>query len=350
MTLNLSTLNKYDPGGMYKIYDTWAELARRSYESSIDPVDFHGIDHIVFAGMGGSGAIGDIFSSILSKTNFHVNVVKGFILPKTADSNTLVVTTSISGNTAETLSILNSAKKIGCKIIAFSSGGKMQEYCANNKIEYRKIPQIHSPRASFPSFLYSMLKTLETLISIKKEAVESISELENLGKTIGSSNLTKDNTSLNLARWITGIPMIYYPFGLQAAAIRFKNSLQENAKTHAMAEDVVEACHNNIVSWEKWCNATPILIEGNDDHIKTKETWKILKEYFEKNKIDYREVFSCKGSILSKLINLVYLLDYTSIYLAIDSRLDPSPVRSIDFVKQRANTQNVEPARAQVFT
>ena len=350
MILNLSTLNKYDPNGMYKIYDTWAELARRSYESSIDPVDFHGIDHIVFAGMGGSGAIGDIFSSILSKTNFHVNVVKGFILPKTADSNTLVVTTSISGNTAETLSILNSAKKIGCKIIAFSSGGKMQEYCANNKIEYRKIPQIHSPRASFPSFLYSMLKTLETLISIKKEVVESISELENLGKTIGSSNLTKENTSLNLAQWITGIPMIYYPFGLQAAAIRFKNSLQENAKTHAMAEDVVEACHNNIVSWEKWCNATPILIEGNDDHIKTKETWKILKEYFEKNKIDYREVFSCKGSILSKLINLVYLLDYTSIYLAIDSRLDPSPVRSIDFVKQRANTQNVEPARAQVFT
>ena len=350
MILNLSTLNKYDPNGMYKIYDTWPEMARRSYESNIDAVDFHDIDHIVFAGMGGSGAIGDIFSSILSKTNFHVNVVKGFILPKTADSNTLVVTTSISGNTAETLSILGSAKKIGCKIIAFSSGGKMQEYCANNKIEYRKIPQIHSPRTSFPSFLYSMLKTLETLISIKKEAVESISELENLGKTIGSSNLTKENTSLNLAQWITGIPMIYYPFGLQAAAIRFKNSLQENAKTHAMAEDVVEACHNNIVSWEKWCNATPILIEGNDDHIKTKEKWKILKEYFEKNKIDYREVFSCKGSILSKLINLVYLLDYTTIYLAIDSRLDPSPVRSIDFVKQREKIQNLEPARVHVST
>ena len=348
MMLNLSALNKYDPNGMYKIYDKWAELAQSSYESTIAPVDFHGIDHIVFAGMGGSGAIGDIFSSILSKTNFHVNVVKGVMLPKTADSNTLVVATSISGNTAETLSILDSAKKIGCKIIAFSSGGKMEEYCTNNKIEYRKIPQIHSPRASFPSFLYSMLKTLETLISVKKDVAESISELENLGKTIGSSNLTKENTALNLAQWITGIPMIYYPFGLQAAAIRFKNSLQENAKTHAMAEDVVEACHNNIVSWEKWCNATPILIEGNDDHVKTKETWKILKEYFEKNKIDYREVFSVKGSILSKLINLVYLLDYTTIYLAIDSRLDPSPVRSIDFVKQRGNIQNLEPAKLQV--
>src|SRR5207245_8500340 len=105
--------------------------------------------HIVFAGMGGSGSIGDIFSSILSNANIHVSIVKGFTLPKTVDSNTLVVTTSVSGNTAESLFILDSAKKIDCKILAFSSGGKMQEYCANNKIEYRRIPQFHSPRASF---------------------------------------------------------------------------------------------------------------------------------------------------------------------------------------------------------
>lgn len=61
--------------------------------------------------MGGSGALGDIFSSVLSKTNIHVNVIKGYHLPKTVDSNTLVVTTSISGNTVETLTVLDSAKK-----------------------------------------------------------------------------------------------------------------------------------------------------------------------------------------------------------------------------------------------
>ena len=344
--LDSSILNKYDPSGMHKIYDKWDELAIESYRSKIDTVDFQDIDHMVFAGMGGSGAIGDIFSSILSRTNIHVSVVKGYTLPKTTDSNTLVVATSVSGNTAETLYILDSAEKIGCKIIAFSSGGKMQQYCASNRIEYRRIPQFHSPRASFPSFLYSMLNALGALINVKRdEVVEYISELETLSKKINSFNLTAENTSLNLAQWITGIPMIYYPFGLQASAIRFKNSLQENAKTHAMIEDVVEACHNNIISWEKWCNATPILIEGDDDHIKTKERWKILKEYFEINKIDYREVFSGKGGILSKLIKLVYLLDYATIYLAIDSRLDPSPVRSIEFVKGRENIQNVELAR-----
>src|SRR5256885_3080360 len=341
--MDLATLNKYDPSGMYKIYDRWPELAQESYESKIDTVDFHDIDHMVFAGMGGSGAIGDIFSSILSKTNVHVSVIKGYVLPKTVNSNTLVVTTSISGNTAETLAILESAKKIGCKIIAFSSGGKMQEYCENNRIEYRKTPQLHSPRSSFSIFLYSMLKALGPLIPVKKEdIVESIYELENLGKKIRSTNLTRENISLNLAQWMTGIPIIYYPFGLQAAALRFKNSLHENAKTHAMTEDVVEACHNNIVPWEKWSNVTPILIEGNDDHTKTKERWKILKDYFEINKIDYREIFSGNGGILSKLIKLIYLLDYASIYLAIITRSDPSPVRSIDFVKFRSDIQGVE--------
>jgi len=127
--LDLLTLDKCDTQGMYKVYDRWPQIAKESYESDFTPVDFKDIDHIVFSGMGGSGALGDIFSSILSKTDIHVNVVKGYHLPKTVDSNTLVVTTSISGNTAETLTVLDSARKTSCKLIAFSSGGKMEEYC-----------------------------------------------------------------------------------------------------------------------------------------------------------------------------------------------------------------------------
>src|SRR5690349_16279230 len=110
---------------MYKIYDKWPEIARESYESDADIVDFRDIDHIVFAGMGGSGALGDIFSAILSKTDSHVVVTKGYHLPNTVDSHTLVVATSISGNTVETLSVLDSANKSKCKLVAFSSGGLM---------------------------------------------------------------------------------------------------------------------------------------------------------------------------------------------------------------------------------
>jgi len=87
--LDISILDKYDTQGMYKVYDMWPQIAKESYESDLAPVDFKHINHIVFSGMGGSGALGDIFSSILSKTDIHVIVVKGYHLPKTVDSNTL---------------------------------------------------------------------------------------------------------------------------------------------------------------------------------------------------------------------------------------------------------------------
>lgn len=334
--LDISTIEKYDTQKMYKIYDRWPKIARESLKSIQIPVNFEEINHIVFAGMGGSGAIGDIFASVLSKSSIHVNIVKGYLLPKTVDSNTLIVVTSVSGNTAETLSILQSAQKLNCKIIAFSSGGQMLEYCIKNKIQHRIITKYHSPRASFTSYLYTMLKVLHTTLGIKQEDIlESITEMEKINKQICSLNLTDTNPSLNLAKWIKDIPMIYYPFGLQSASIRFKNSLQENSKMHVFSEDVMEACHNGIVAWEKKSNVQPILIQGQDDYIKTKKIWSVVKEFLQQNNIEYTEIMSIQGSILSKIINLIYLLDYATIYKAILNKIDPSPVKSIDYIKSK---------------
>ena len=332
--MNIQTLDKIDKQKMYKVYDKWPEIAKKSFELQKDTENFENIEHIVFGGMGGSGAIGDRFESILSKTKIHVNVVKGYVLPETVNSNTLVIIVSVSGNTIETISLLKSAKKIGTKIIAFSSGGKIQEYCIKNNIKHILVPKFHSPRATFPSFLYTMLKVLYKTLKIKEDNIrDSIKKLEILQKKINSLNLTESNASLNLAKSIKLIPIIYYPFGLQSASIRFKNSLQENAKMHAACEDVIEASHNGIVSWEKKSDVMPILIRGSEDHIKTKERYEILKEFFIKKKIKYEEIISVEGNILSKLITLIYLLDYATIYKAVIDNIDPSPVNAIDFIK-----------------
>ena len=332
--MNIQTLDKIDKQKMYKVYDKWPEIAKKSFELQKDTENFENIEHIVFGGMGGSGAIGDMFASILSKTKIHVNVVKGYVLPETVNSNTLVIIVSVSGNTIETISLLKSAKKIGTKIIAFSSGGKIQEYCIKNNIKHILVPKFHSPRATFPSFLYTMLKVLYKTLKIKEDNIrDSIKKLEILQKKINSLNLTESNASLNLAKSIKLIPIIYYPFGLQSASIRFKNSLQENAKMHAACEDIIEASHNGIVSWEKKSDVMPILIRGSEDHIKTKERYEILKEFFIKKKIKYEEVISGEGNILSKLITLIYLLDYATIYKAVIDNIDPSPVNAIDFIK-----------------
>ena len=329
-------IQKYDPDGIHNAYDKWAKLAYDAYNSELDVVDFKDIDHIVFAGMGGSGTIGDIFSSILSKKNIHATVVKGYLLPETVDDNTLVVTTSVSGNTAETISILESAHEKNCQTIAFSSGGIMESYCLKNNIEFRKIPQTHSPRASLPNYTYSILKTLNSIFPINKnEIIESIDVLKTVSNLISSNNLSQSNVSLELANWIDGVPIIYYPWGLEAGAIRFKNSLQENAKSHAFVENVIESGHNGIVSWERSSDMVPIMIKGEDDHIKTKERWNIVRQYFNQNNIEFKEVNSVTGGILSKIMHLIYVLDYSSIYYAIRLGVNPTPIKSIDFIKEK---------------
>jgi glucose/mannose-6-phosphate isomerase len=334
--MNISTIEKYDKQKMYLVYDNWPQMARKQYEEKIEGIDFGEVSHVVFAGMGGSGAIGDIFSAILSKTNIHVEVIKGYVLPKTVDSKSLVVITSVSGNTEETINVLESAVKVNCKLIVFSSGGKLEQFCKKNEINFRKIPMIHSPRASFPLFLFGILNTLEPFLPIEKEdIITSLTNLEKQKEKISSSNLNDKNPAISLAKWISGVPIIYYPWGLQASAIRFKNSLQENVKIHAITEDVIESCHNGIVAWDEPSNIKPILIQGDKDYFKTKERWDILKEFFEQKQIDYYEIVNTDKNILSKLINLIYLLDYATIYKAIFLERNPTPVGPIDFIKRK---------------
>ena len=334
--MNISSLEKYDLEKMYKIYDEWPKIAQNSFESNQETVNFGNVKHIVFAGMGGSGSIGDIFSSILSKSKIHVNVVKGYLLPTTVNSETIVIIISVSGNTEESLAIAKSALKKKCKIIGFSSGGKLFEFCKKNKIEHRIITKYHSPRASFTAYLYTILKVIHSSLNIsKKDISDSIKELEKKGQKINSSNMNNKNPSLNLANWIKGIPIIYYPFGLESVAIRFKSVLQENTKSHVIIEDVMESSHNGIMAWEKPSKVQPILLRGKNDSKKTKQRLDVFLQYFKKNNIECEEIISIDGNIISKIVNLIYVLDYAAIYLAIIRKTDPTPVNSIAFIKSK---------------
>jgi glucose/mannose-6-phosphate isomerase len=100
-------------------------------------------------------------------------------------------------------------------------------------------------------------------------------------------------------------------------------------------ENIIESGHNGIVSWERSSNMIPILIEGIDDHPKTKERWNIISQYFEQNNIEYKEIHSVTGGILSKIMCLIFVLDYASIYYAIRLGVDPTPIKSINFIKEK---------------
>ena len=326
---------------MHQVYEEWPNIARTFFDKKFEKIKISNINHIVFVGMGGSGALGDIFSSILSKTNMHIRVVKGYNLPKTVNENTLVVAISISGNTNETNTVLEKASKLNCKLIAFSSGGKMEKICKDNNIEFRKIKKFHSPRASFPSFLFSILNILLPIIPIEEKDIQNtLDKMQEVKKIISIKNNSNNNVAMSLAKWISNVPLIYYPWGLECVAIRFKSSLQENSKTHVIIEDIVESCHNGVVAWEKESSVKPIMIRGDDDHYRTTEKFEILAKYFDEKNIDYKEIFSGKGNILTKIINLIYILDYVTIYKSILEGIDPTPVKTIEYIKNKIDNQD----------
>ena len=183
--MNIQDLERFDPQKMYETYDKWPMLAKDAFEKEFSKIQFQDIDHVVLAGMGGSGAIGDIISAVLSREDIHVSNVKGYLLPKTVDKKTLVIATSISGNTKETLSILDYKSKSDAKFVAISSGGVMKEKCMQNSITHHDIPMVHSPRASFVTFLYSILNIFEDALPIERSEInQSLEKMNQLQKRI----------------------------------------------------------------------------------------------------------------------------------------------------------------------
>ena len=88
--MKLSDLENIDVKNMFKTYDNWPQIAKESFENKFEKIDVKNIDHLVFAGMGGSGTIGDTIKAILSREDIHVSVVKGYLLPKTVDDLSLI--------------------------------------------------------------------------------------------------------------------------------------------------------------------------------------------------------------------------------------------------------------------
>jgi glucose/mannose-6-phosphate isomerase len=330
------TIQRNDPQGMQKLYDMWPEIAMEYFEMTKDYIDFKNPNHVVFAGMGGSGLVNEVLISLYSKNQDQISKVNGFDIPEHLTSKDVFIATSVSGNTLETLTALDSARKIGCRIIAFSSGGKIEDYCKKYGLEHRMIPIFLSPRTSFTSFLYSMLRVLQPILPITEGDVkESLADLSRLKQKIFSLNLTETNPALNLADWFPKTPVIYYSKTLEASAVRLKNSFNENAKSHAIANELLEACHNDIVSWELPTTSKPIMVRAKNDDKRIVETWEIMKEFFEEKKMDYKEIFSNNGKILSQLVGLIYLFDYSTIYYAIKCGINPSPIVSTEFFKNK---------------
>lgn len=334
----------YDSSFM-KVYDNWYDYSLSANDQFKDIADDLKVKNrayssIVFAGMGGSATVGDIACSILKRSS---RVVRGSTLPESIDRNSLVIASSVSGNTYETIEIVKECVRKKIDTVVLSSGGVLEMLAKKEGVSHVGIQNLGAPRLSLPCLVYPVMNILKVFENgIEEQIASSLETLRSLSRSTRSSSPTSANMAKKIALFIgRTLPVCYYNCDLRAAGIRFRNSLNENAKTHAISEDVEEACHNSIVpfSHKQSSEYSVILLRSRKERKSVSSRFSIVKNFLETKSIPVLELAGEGSTPLASIMGLVYLLDYSTVYLSLLNGHDPNATAAIDYVKSAIKEQ-----------
>lgn len=302
------------------------------------------IDQIVIAGMGGSAISGDVISSIfqtsLSKPIF---VNRQYDLPEWVGVRTLVIVSSYSGNTEESLSAMDIARERNARLVCVTGGGKLGEDAADAQCPIFTLPSGYPPRSALVFLAVPLLQILTQLdlISNMREAIEeAAATLQGLRGVYGPDNESSHNIPLLLAQKVAHkLPVIYAGAGLlSAAALRWRGQLCENAEMLAYGNLFPEMNHNEIVGWgqarEFGEMIQVIYLRDREDHPRIKLRMDIVRDLIEAASNPIVEIWSEGEGRLARMFSVIFTGDLLSVYAAVLRGLDPTPVQKIDYLKE----------------
>jgi glucose/mannose-6-phosphate isomerase len=306
---------------------------------------------IIVAGMGGSAIGGELLKDwARDKITVPIEVCREYSLPAYANKNTLVFVVSYSGETEETLSAFLDAVKRRCMIVCISSGGTLSKFAEKLNIPHLRVPSGMAPRATLP-YLFMPLPIFLEKIGLVSDVISEISETIKILKRVSDSNEPekpfKDNFSKKLTSDICGTVPVVYGFGFyRSVAQRFKTQFNENSKFPAKWESFSELNHNEIVGWEAVKELAKdfsiILIRDETEPEAMRQRILTTKELIRKQSVKVFEIQSVGKSMLAKMSSVICIGDFTSVYLAIMRGIDPTPVKTIDLLKEKVKQSGVK--------
>ena len=307
--------------------------------------------NIIVAGMGGSAIGGDLLKDwAKDKTSVPIEVNRDYHLPAYANEKTLVLVTSYSGDTEESLSAFLDALKRKCMIYCISSGGAVLDYAQRLKVPYLRVPGGMPPRAALPYLFVPLLVCLEKLKLVSgasEELDEALAVLGQVTRDNSPDKLAKENLAKTFASNIEGTVPVVYGFGIyRSVAQRFKQQFNENSKVPAKWEFFPELDHNEIVGWEKAedfaNNFSVIFIRDQNEPLEIRSRIETTKNLMRPSGIDMYEIY-CQGKgALAKMLSTVCVGDFISVYLAILRGIDPTPVTTINNLKDTLKKNGVK--------
>ena len=349
-TINLDdpeVYRKNDPEGMLDRIKELPEQCREAYRQAMDfelPDNYHDIDKVVIIGMGGSAIGGDLVRSLAqSEAEVPVIIHRDYGLPTFVDDRTLLIASSYSGNTEETLSAFEPALKTGAKLLAMTTGGKLGEIAGSNNIPVFSIKYKAQPRAALGfSFIpvLGVLQKLDFLSDKSADVDETFSVLENLSSKLDEKSSISTNPAKQLAGRLYGRLSVIYGAGIASeAAHRWKTQINENGKAWAFYEVFPELNHNATVGFpfpEKLTrNIRVVMLRSPLFNERVKLRYEVTCELLKRAGVEYEYVDAEGKSALAQMMSLVMMGDFASYYLAILYKVDPSPVEVINYLKDR---------------
>jgi glucose/mannose-6-phosphate isomerase len=325
------------PAQMEAAWKIGAEFA-----PAAEKVRGNSFERVVVCGMGGSAIGGDLARSFLGdRARLPIHSCRDYHLPANLARGALVVTSSYSGNTGETLAAYDAARTHGATVIAITSGGEMAARCARDGVPACTIPGGMPPRAAIGYSLLPMLHVLRAAgvasfddreyreaLDVARERCEALHP-----RMHGNAAIELANDLHRRTAFIYAAPGL-----LEGVARRWACQINENAKTLAHFAFFPELNHNEIVGWEVgehvMANGVILSLEDREDHAMTRRHADVGLSLMGPYASRVERLETPGGGRLARMLAMMLLGDFASVYLAYLNDVDPTPVKKIDALKK----------------
>ncbi len=344
--LSLSDIRRTDTRGMYDLvagFPDHFKQGRAIAEAVSLSIDARAMRQLVVIGMGGSAISGDLLRCYgVDQSPIPIQVVRNYALPASVDRQTLVVASSFSGNTEESLAGFEEAMARKATVVCIASGGQLLDLARKHGLPYAQIPGGMPPRAAL-GYSLAVLMVFARKMGVIQVPDEAWDEADSLLRM--QTALYGDPTSAHLARTVADgvvgrLPVVYSSLGLlEAVNLRWRGQFQENSKMLAAGNLYPELNHNEIMGWEQTGASSlqsqmgVIVLRDREDHPRIQHRMDVTRSLIQSRAGSWTEVSTSGEHRLTRMVSLVNLGDWASLYAAYVRAVDPTPIGLIDQLK-----------------
>ncbi|MDB3906279.1 bifunctional phosphoglucose/phosphomannose isomerase [Crocinitomicaceae bacterium] len=304
------------------------EIAQNSSISG----DYGNVSNILICGMGGSGIGGSLVQTWLAdELKVPVSIAKDYSIPNFVNENTLVIGSSYSGNTEETLSAIEEAQKKGAKIIGITSGGKMEALCESNGYDFIKVPGGNPPRTALA---YSLVQLLHIFATIGMSSADRLNEMAAGRDLIVADSETIHMKAKGLAEHLhQKVGIMYGTTAYDPVLVRARQQFNENSKYLNWTNPIPEMNHNELVGWGGGDRRfAPVFFKTQGNHPRNDKRIEITREKIAEKTAVF-DIHAKGDSQIEQSLYLINIVDWASFYLAALDDIDTIDIAVIDYLK-----------------